>query len=93
VIAMTVTGRTLAENMEHVRWNDEQDVVYPANKPITVTGGVVGLKGNLAEDGAIVKVAGMVEAEFQRSRRVVSIRKKIASMPSQIAITRKATFL
>lgn len=61
---MTVTGRTLAENMEHVRWNDEQDVVLPANKPITATGGVVGLKGNLAEDGAIVKVAGMSKLKF-----------------------------
>jgi len=61
---MTVTGRTLAENMEHVAWNDEQDVVYPANNPITPTGGVVGLKGNLAEDGAIVKVAGMSTLKF-----------------------------
>ena len=66
---MTVTGRTLAENMEHVRWNDEQDVVHPANKPITVTGGVVGLKGNLAEDGAIVKVAGMSKLKFSGPAR------------------------
>lgn len=61
---MTVTGRTLAENMEHVNWNDEQDVIHPANKPITVTGGVVGLKGNLAADGAIVKIAGMERLKF-----------------------------
>lgn len=61
---MTVTGRTLAENMEHVRWNDEQDVVYPVDKAITKTGGVVGLKGNLAPDGAIVKVAGMKRLKF-----------------------------
>lgn len=66
---MTVTGRTLAENMEHVRWNDEQDVVMPANKPITATGGVVGLKGNLAEDGAIVKVAGMAKLKFSGPAR------------------------
>lgn len=56
---MTVTGRTIAENMASVKWNPDQDVVYPANKPLTVTGGVVGLKGNLAPEGAIVKVAGM----------------------------------
>ncbi|MBF9234184.1 dihydroxy-acid dehydratase [Microvirga alba] len=56
---MTVTGRTMAENLGSVKWNDNQDVVYPANKPITATGGVVGLKGNLAPEGAIVKVAGM----------------------------------
>ncbi|MGI9351090.1 MAG: dihydroxy-acid dehydratase [Rhizobiaceae bacterium] len=61
---ITVTGRTLAENMEHVQWNDQQDVVRPANDPITPTGGVVGLKGNLAEDGAIVKVAGMSRLTF-----------------------------
>ncbi|WP_157019153.1 dihydroxy-acid dehydratase [Mesorhizobium xinjiangense] len=60
----TVTGRTLAENMEHVAWNDEQDVVHPASRPITKTGGVVGLKGNLAPEGAIVKVAGMAVLKF-----------------------------
>lgn len=62
---MTVTGRTMAENLEKVAWNDQQDVVRPADKPITPTGGVVGLKGNLAPEGAIVKVAGMPE-ERQR---------------------------
>ena len=61
---LTVTGRTIAENMSKVKWNDKQDVVYPANKPITKTGGVVGLKGNLAPDGAIVKVAGMQNLRF-----------------------------
>ncbi|MER8904811.1 dihydroxy-acid dehydratase [Mesorhizobium sp. M0772] len=66
---MTVTGRTLAENMEHVAWNDSQDVVRPANRPITQTGGVVGLKGNLAPEGAIVKVAGMTELKFSGPAR------------------------
>ncbi len=61
---MTVTGRTIAENLKSVKWNPDQDVVYPANKPITVTGGVVGLKGNIAPDGAIVKVAGMDVLKF-----------------------------
>jgi dihydroxy-acid dehydratase len=56
---MTVTGRTIAENMASVKWNPDQDVIYPVSKPLTVTGGVVGLRGNLAPDGAIVKVAGM----------------------------------
>ncbi|MCP1547839.1 MULTISPECIES: dihydroxy-acid dehydratase [Methylorubrum] len=56
---LTVTGRTIAENLAKVAWNPDQDVVYPADKPITVTGGVVGLRGNLAPEGAIVKVAGM----------------------------------
>ena len=61
---LTVTGRTIAENMSKVKWNPDQDVVYPANKPITRTGGVVGLRGNLAPDGAIVKVAGMSNLRF-----------------------------
>jgi dihydroxy-acid dehydratase len=67
---MTVTGRTMAENLAHVRWNDEQDVVYPANKPITPTGGVVGLKGTLAPEGAIVKVAGLNMLKFTGPARV-----------------------
>jgi dihydroxy-acid dehydratase len=61
---MTVTGRTIAQNLKSVKWNPDQDVVRPANKPITKTGGVVGLKGNLAPEGAIVKVAGMEELKF-----------------------------
>jgi dihydroxy-acid dehydratase len=62
---MTVTGRTMAENMALVKWNPDQDVIHPANKPMTRTGGVVGLRGSLAPEGAIVKVAGMSE-ENQR---------------------------
>jgi dihydroxy-acid dehydratase len=61
---LTVTGRTIAENMKTVKWNPDQDVVYPADKPLLPTGGVVGLKGNLAPDGAIVKVAGMAGLRF-----------------------------
>jgi dihydroxy-acid dehydratase len=61
---LTVTGRTIAENLKSVKWNPHQDVVRPADKPITVTGGVVGLRGNLAPEGAIVKVAGMSNLRF-----------------------------
>jgi dihydroxy-acid dehydratase len=61
---MTVTGRTIAENLKNVKWNAQQDVVWSADKPITPTGGVVGLKGNLAPEGAIVKVAGMSNLRF-----------------------------
>ncbi len=56
---LTVTGRTLAENHADVVFPTDQDVVYPVSKAISKTGGVVGLRGNLAPDGAIVKVAGM----------------------------------
>lgn len=66
---LTVTGRTVAENMAKVKWNPDQDVVRPANDPITRTGGVVGLKGNLAPDGAIVKVAGMKNLKFSGPAR------------------------
>src|SRR6187399_1259407 len=66
---MTVTGRTIAENMKSVKWNDHQDVVRPANKPLLATGGVVGLKGNIAPEGAIVKVAGMSVLKFSGPAR------------------------
>jgi dihydroxy-acid dehydratase len=61
---LTVTGRTIAENLEQVAWNPDQDVVWPADRPISPTGGVVGLRGNLAPEGAIVKVAGMKHLRF-----------------------------
>jgi dihydroxy-acid dehydratase len=61
---LTVTGRTVAENMQRVSWNPDQDVVRPADRPLSKTGGVVGLKGNLATEGAIVKVAGMTALKF-----------------------------
>ena len=59
----------MAENLEDVAWNDAQDVVVPADRPITATGGVVGLKGNLAPEGAIVKVAGMTSLQFSGPAR------------------------
>ena len=66
---LTVTGRTIAENLKNVKWNAHQDVVWPADKPITATGGVVGLKGNIAPEGAIVKVAGMSNLRFSGPAR------------------------
>ncbi|MCW2337678.1 dihydroxy-acid dehydratase [Sphingobium sp. B2D3A] len=61
---MTVTGKTLGENIDEVTWNPDQKVIYDAKTPITPTGGVVGLKGSLAPEGAIVKVAGMKRLQF-----------------------------
>ena len=66
---LTVTGRSIAENLKSVKWNADQDVVRPADKPILPTGGVIGLKGNLAPDGAIVKVAGMERLHFSGPAR------------------------
>jgi dihydroxy-acid dehydratase len=61
---MTVTGRTIAENLEGVVFPTHQDVVVPTSAPLSPTGGVVVLKGNLAPQGAIVKVAGMKTLRF-----------------------------
>ncbi|MXO66042.1 dihydroxy-acid dehydratase [Altericroceibacterium endophyticum] len=67
---MTVTGKTLGENIEEITWNPDQKVIYDISNPITPTGGVVGLKGSLAPDGAIVKVAGMKRLQFSGPARV-----------------------
>jgi dihydroxy-acid dehydratase len=66
---ITVTGRSMAENLKSVAWNAEQDVVRPASRPLMATGGVVGLRGNLAPEGAIVKVAGMERGSFSGPAR------------------------
>jgi len=56
---LTVTGNTIAENLANVAFPTDQDVVLKTSTPLSPTGGVVSLKGNLAPEGAIVKVAGM----------------------------------
>ena len=60
---ITASGKTLGESLDEIRGEADGRVIYHINSPITKTGGVVSLKGNLAPDGAIVKVAGMTEAE------------------------------
>jgi dihydroxy-acid dehydratase len=67
---MTVSGKTLAENIEEITWNPNQKVIYPVSNPLSPTGGVVGLKGSLAPDGAIVKVAGMARLQFNGPAQV-----------------------
>jgi dihydroxy-acid dehydratase len=62
---LTVTGNTLAENHRDVVFPTDQDVIYPVSRAISPTGGVVGLKGNLAPDGGVVKVAGMKTLRFE----------------------------
>jgi dihydroxy-acid dehydratase len=61
---LTVTGQTVEQNLKGVAFNKNQDVIRPARKPLSKTGGVVGLKGNLAPQGAIVKIAGMKHLTF-----------------------------
>jgi dihydroxy-acid dehydratase len=67
---ITVTGKTIAENLKDVKFPENQDVIYPVSKALSPTGGVVGLKGNLAPEGAIVKVAGMKKLKFTGPARV-----------------------
>jgi dihydroxy-acid dehydratase len=67
---LTVTGRTIRENLEGVAWRDDQDVMRPVSNPLSPTGGVVGLLGSLAPDGAIVKVAGLGHRQHRGPARV-----------------------
>jgi len=67
---ITVTGKTIAENLEGVEFPTDQDIVRPVSNPLSPTGGVVGLRGNLAPEGAIVKVAGMDNLRFSGPARV-----------------------
>lgn len=66
---MTVSGKSMGDNLEDVRFNTDQRVIYPVSNPITPTGGVVGLRGSLAPEGAIVKVAGMQNLKFRGPAR------------------------
>ena len=67
---LTVTGKTLKENLENIVFPNDQKVIRNINNPITKTGGVVGLKGNIAQEGAIVKVAGMTRLVHKGPARV-----------------------
>jgi dihydroxy-acid dehydratase len=67
---LTVTGKTLGENIDQVTWNPDQKVIYDVKTPLSPTGGVVGLRGSLAPNGAIVKVAGMHRLQFTGPARV-----------------------
>lgn len=60
---LTASGESLGEALEKIGGEADGRVIHPVQTPLSKTGGVVGLKGNLAPDGAIVKVAGMSEAE------------------------------
>ncbi len=66
---VTVTGKTIAEDLADVVIPADQDVVFPTSRAISPTGGLVGLRGNLAPDGAIVKVAGLHTRAFSGPAR------------------------
>ena len=61
---LTVTGKTMRENLRNIKFNPKQKVMRKYNNPLSNDGGVVGLKGNLAPEGAIVKVAGLKKLQF-----------------------------
>ena len=67
---MTVTGKTLGENIAEITWNPDQKVIHDVKTPLSPTGGVVGLRGSLAPEGAIVKVAGMTKLAFRGPAQV-----------------------
>ena len=67
---ITVTGKTLAENLDGVEFPDSQRVVFPVSQALSPTGGLMGLSGNLAPDGAIVKVAGLKHLTHSGPARV-----------------------
>ena len=68
--AMTVTGQTLRENMDAMTIIDDQDIIYSADNPRSPTGGLAILYGNLAPEGAVIKVAGHQEKVYQGPARV-----------------------
>ena len=67
--SITVSGKTVAENLAGTVLDERQEVIRPTSHPLSPTGGVVGLKGNLAPQGAIVKVAGMAQNQFSGPAR------------------------
>ena len=66
---LTVTGKTMKENLKKVKFNTKQKVLRKYNNPLSPDGGVVGLRGNLAPEGAIVKVAGLKKLKFTGKAR------------------------
>ncbi len=66
---MTVTGKKISENLKDIKFNPNQKVLREYNNPLSPDGGVVGLKGNLAPEGAIVKIAGLKKLQFTGKAR------------------------
>jgi dihydroxy-acid dehydratase len=67
---LTVTGRTMAENLADVTFPTDQEVIAPTSRPIAVEGGIAVLRGTLAPQGAVVKVAGVDLDIFEGPARV-----------------------
>ena len=67
---MTVTGKTLAENLETFGGKPDGRVIYPVSEARSPTGGLVILRGNLAPEGAVLKVAGTKSLSHEGPARV-----------------------
>ncbi len=67
---MTVTGKTIAENLADVAFPEDQDVVYRTSSPIHAEGGYAILRGNIAPDGAVLKVSATTMRTFRGPARV-----------------------
>ncbi len=67
---MTVTGKTVTENLEGVGEPSNRDVVKPISEPISPTGGFAILRGSLAPEGCVAKMAGMHNSAFKGPARV-----------------------
>ncbi len=67
---LTVTGKTMAENLSGVKFDSAQDVVVPVSKPLSKTGGYVILRGNLAPEGAVIKVTGIENLQHRGPAKV-----------------------
>ncbi len=70
---MTVTGKTMKQNLKNIKFNPKQNVLRAYDNPLSPDGGVVGLKGNLAPDGGIVKIAGLKKLQFTGKARCFDI--------------------
>ncbi len=68
--AMTITGKTLAENLDEFGGEPDSKVIYPVSSPRSPTGGLVILKGNLAPEGAVIKVSGTKHTAHEGPARV-----------------------
>ncbi len=67
---LTVTGKTVRENLENVVWNNDQDVVRPIGNPLSPAGTMVILRGNLAAEGCVMKIGGQRVTSFTGPARV-----------------------
>jgi dihydroxy-acid dehydratase len=66
---MTVTGKTMKENLINIKFDANQKVLRQYSNPLSPDGGVVGLRGNLAPQGGIVKIAGLKKLQFTGKAR------------------------